>query len=455
MMLLVVVGFVAAAAGGDPVHRHPGLASSARLHGEVRKLRRDLEPALPPAAREAVDGALAKHASAMVAVDAAAARGDEAGARVLLGTLKKSEGRAKSLFDVGGRRRCRAAGRGRGRGRARSALRATPAALEAATGIAAAEPVWGAPFREMAALFDGEPPLEALGVFLQLPCPKWACRWPRPWAPRARAALDAPPLVGAWLDAVGAAAGELPVFGFGVDRDAGAAKVYAMSQPAMGRPCPTCRSRRRAPRAADAALPRARPTAGGSEAPRMLSLEWVLGSSDVALRQYFVEDLGDDGGAPREPRPLRLARRRGARGRLGRPRARLPRRDRGHRRDAVLRPGVPAARGRRARRLGAKVGLRLDSAPRDGAAEVAAALAAARVDGAAAAAWAAASAGVAHAVSNVQVFYGSIFFYDPWHLHGLVDGYYGYARLHLGAVRRPDVYSYACAYDFHQAYGVW
>ena len=84
-MLLVVVGLMvglSAAAGGDPVHRHPGLASSARLHGEVRKLRRDLEPALPPAAREAVDGALAKHASAMAAVDAAAARGDEAGARV-------------------------------------------------------------------------------------------------------------------------------------------------------------------------------------------------------------------------------------------------------------------------------------------------------------------------------------------------------------------------------------
>ena len=66
-MLLVVVGLMvgsAAAAGGDPVQRHPGLASSARLHGEAEKLRRDLEPALPPAAHEAVDGALAKHASA-------------------------------------------------------------------------------------------------------------------------------------------------------------------------------------------------------------------------------------------------------------------------------------------------------------------------------------------------------------------------------------------------------
>ena len=166
-MLLVVVGLMvgsAAAAGGDPVHRHPGLASSARLHGEARKLRRDLEPALPPAAREAVDGALAKHASAMAAVDAAAARGDEAGARVLLGTLKKSEGRAKSLFDAALGDDAAALAAAVAGADARSALRATPAALEAATGIAAAEPVWGAPFREMAALFDGEPPLEALGV---------------------------------------------------------------------------------------------------------------------------------------------------------------------------------------------------------------------------------------------------------------------------------------------------
>ena len=43
------------------------------------------------------------------------------------------------------------------------------AALLEATGIEPAAPVWGAPFREMAALYDGSnPPLEALGVSAKL-----------------------------------------------------------------------------------------------------------------------------------------------------------------------------------------------------------------------------------------------------------------------------------------------
>ncbi|KAH8055592.1 hypothetical protein JL722_7929 [Aureococcus anophagefferens] len=80
-----------------------------------------------------------------------AARGRREGA---LGTLKKSEGRAKSLFDAALGDDAAALAAALAGADARSAPRA---ALEAATGIAAAEPVWGAPFREMAALFDDEP----------------------------------------------------------------------------------------------------------------------------------------------------------------------------------------------------------------------------------------------------------------------------------------------------------
>jgi len=31
-----------------------------------------------------------------------------------------------------------------------------------------------------------------------------------------------------------------------------------------------------------------------------------------------------------------------------------------------------------------------------------------------------------HGQVKYRVVYGSIFFYDPWHLHGLVDDGYGY-----------------------------
>ena len=95
---------------------------------------------------------------------------------------------------------------------------AAAAALHRATGIDPAAPVWGAPFREMAALYDGaDPPLEALGVsakfsngkaataryhtMLELPgsgghLPRDAQRRA---AARTAAALKAPPLVDAWL----------------------------------------------------------------------------------------------------------------------------------------------------------------------------------------------------------------------------------------------------------------
>jgi len=125
---------------------------------------------------------------------------------------------------------------------------AAAAALRRATGIDPAAPVWGAPFREMAALYDGaDPPLETFGVsakfsngkaataryYVALELPGSGGHLPRDAqrraAARTAAALKAPPLVDAWL-AVLAAEAPPPVYGFGVDADAGAAKLYSATE---------------------------------------------------------------------------------------------------------------------------------------------------------------------------------------------------------------------------------
>ncbi|KAH8094216.1 hypothetical protein JL720_4209 [Aureococcus anophagefferens] len=155
--------------------------------------------------------------------------------------------------------------------------RATAASLFAATGIDSGEPAWGAPFRAVDGLFGGEVPLEAVGVSakvrggdvsagryhvaLQPPCDCWT------FGPEAVAAaardvaerLDAPPLVHAWIDALEAGA-SLPSVGFGVDKDANAAKVYVAAY--GGRALP--------------ALPGAEALESGAN--RMASLEWRLGA---------------------------------------------------------------------------------------------------------------------------------------------------------------------------------
>ena len=119
----------------------------------------------------------------------------------------------------------------------RAGMSAAAALLEA-TGIDPAAPVWGAPFREMAALYDGaDPPLETFGVsakfsngkaataryYVALELPGSGGHLPRDAqrraAARTAAALKAPPLVDAWLDVLATEAPP-PVYGFGVDADA-------------------------------------------------------------------------------------------------------------------------------------------------------------------------------------------------------------------------------------------
>ena len=183
---------------------------------------------------------------------------------------------------------------------------AAAAALRRATGIDPAAPVWGAPFREMAALYDGSnPPLEALGVsakfyngstataryYAMLELPGSGGHLPRDAqrraAARTAAALKAPPLVDAWL-AVLAAEAPPPLYGFGVDADAGAAKLYVRSRDGEALP--------KLPAAAEAAMP---PVFKNDtrDPPLVLSLEWRVGEATTALRYY---------GAPRSPRRDRL-----------------------------------------------------------------------------------------------------------------------------------------------------
>ena len=182
-----------------------------------------------------------------------------------------------------------------------------PAALRRATGIDATEAIWGAPFRELAALHGGAPPVAALGVSAKF-CPgrDHTARYhvalepqpPRDGGPplrrvpraaqrkaaeRTAAALKAPPLVHDWLEAILAASP--PIFGFGVDRDAAAAKLYVQARP--GAPLP--------PLPATQAMPPV--VAQGS---RTLALEWRVGSDTTALRQYAVQ-----AGAAGAPRPDR------------------------------------------------------------------------------------------------------------------------------------------------------
>ena len=208
----------------------------------------------------------------------------------------------------------RAGGR-RDRGAVDPGAGAAAAALRRATGIDPAAPVWGAPFRELAALYDGaDPPLETFGVsakffsngkaataryYVALELPGVGGHLPRDAqrraAARTAAALKAPPPVDAWLDVLAAEAPP-PVYGFGVDADAGAAKLYVQNRDGEALP--------QLPMAAEAAMPPV--FSNGTREPRqVLSLEWRVGESTTALRRYAVGATPD--GQPRAARDSFLA----------------------------------------------------------------------------------------------------------------------------------------------------
>ena len=389
--------------------------------------------------------ALDFHNATLMRVDAALARGD-ADAPQLLRAFKSQEARASRLFDDKFRAEANelaALVRARADPGSRAALRATAAALRDATGINAEDPVWGAPFREMSTLFLGEPPVEALGVsakfhadgsaktaryhvFLQLPCPKWDLpRGAMEAAAQASAkALGAPPLVFAWLDVIFGDNDAIPVFGFGVDRDAGAAKVYVMNHRGEALPPLAIEELGEDARRADAALPPVARGPGGKEPVRMLSLEWrVGGAGEVALRQYFVEDLAPDAAVAQVRSRLErfavvgdekvadalealAARYEAATEDIAVTPAFLPSDLPGH--------ALPVAARERAK-VGLKFEEGLEASTFDGV------LRAAGVDAASAARWAAASEGIRHGISNVQAGRGFVTLYRHPEAFGHVD----------------------------------
>ena len=150
----------------------------------------------------------------------------------------------------------------------------------------------------------------------------------------------------AWLDALEAefpddggddnqTINQLPALGFGVSRDDGACKLYVMG--VEGAPLPRLPL---VPGVVDdvaVALPPLSANATKRNAQQMLSLEWALGSDEVALRRYAVEAERDAG----DRRALRRGGRRGrpprARRRARRARARPRRRHRGRGRERAVR----------------------------------------------------------------------------------------------------------------------
>ena len=272
----------------------------------------------------------------------------------------------------------------------RAKARATAASLFAATGIDSGEPAWGAPFRAVDGLFGGEVPLEAVGVSakvrggdvsagryhvaLQPPCDCWT------FGPEAVAAaardvaerLDAPPLVHAWIDALEAGA-SLPSVGFGVDKDANAAKVYVAAY--GGRALP--------------ALPGAEALESGAN--RMASLEWRLGAPEVSLRHYAVAD--PDATAARRLEAFVDGGAVAALAALG---------DVASEDVSVTPPFLSGDETPRASPEKSKAGLKLKGAGPGASPDAEAALAAALALGGAADAWLASSRAVDHAVSNVQ-----------------------------------------------------
>ena len=199
----------------------------------------------------------------------------------------------------------------------RTKFRATRDVLLAATGVDAEEPVWGAPFRALEALFgDGHAPMEALGVSakfledgtaltkryhvaLSPPCDCWTFGR-EAVVEQARGvaeSLKAPPLVDTWLDAIAADdTGKLPSIGFGVSADDGACKLYVLNF--GGHELPTLPL-------VDALPPTARKQDRASSV--MVSVEWKFGDAKTQLRQYAVEASADDVSVARHTQGERFA----------------------------------------------------------------------------------------------------------------------------------------------------
>ena len=294
-----------------PEEHAPAVERSAARAAKASRLLADHGHLLPPNLREKGQDLLNEHEFRVRAALDSAKPGP-----ALAAIQKKESGYLKAFQKLGGDRAATKAKK-LPKDEERTKLRATRDVLLAATGVAAKDAVWGAPFRALEELFgEGHAPMEALGVSakffedgtaltqryhvaLQPPCDCWTFGREAvvEQAKSVAESLKAPPLVDAWLDAIAADdTGKLPSIGFGVSAEDGACKLYVLNY--GGHELPTLPL-------VDALPQTARKPDRASSV--LVSVEWKFGDAKTQLRQYAVEAAEGDVSVARQTQDERFA----------------------------------------------------------------------------------------------------------------------------------------------------
>jgi hypothetical protein len=312
MKTAVLLLVAASTAVRDEEHR-PAVERSQARAAKASRLLADHGHLLPPDLREKGHDLLNEHEFRVRAAL------DSTNPGPALAAIEKREtGYLKAFRKLGGERAVSKA-RKLPKDEERTKLRATRDVLLAATGVAAKDKVWGAPFRALEALFGkGHAPMEALGVSakffqdgtaltkryhvaLQPPCDCWTFGRAAvvKQAKIVAKSLKAPPLVDAWLDALAADdAGKLPSVGFGVSAEDGACKLYVLNYGGLELP----------PLPLVDALPQTARTTQGRASSVMVSVEWKFGDmKNQQMRQYAVEAASGDVSVARHTQDERFA----------------------------------------------------------------------------------------------------------------------------------------------------
>jgi hypothetical protein len=236
------------------------LRASLRLQARGRQLLSDHAHQVPPAVSLKAENALNEHVdfidkilegTAVLYTDVAAERKAAGKVSQVLAALGRREAYTQQAFNRMGGAAAAKRARALATDPSRAKLRATASALAASTGVVAAtDATWGALYRIVDALFEGQVPLEAVGtsakfyasgevhraryhVALQPPCDCWALARADVIRSAREAArvLKAPALVGAWINVLEATSSNesLPALGFGVSVDDRACKMYVMN----------------------------------------------------------------------------------------------------------------------------------------------------------------------------------------------------------------------------------
>jgi hypothetical protein len=317
--VILVLALLAAGAAADlaalaplaPEEHAPAVERSAARAAKASRLLADHGHLLPPNLREKGQDLLNEHEFRVRAAL------DSANPGLALAAIQKKEsGYLKSFQKLGGERAA-AKAKKLPKDEERTKLRATRDVLLAATGVAAKDAVWGAPFRALEELFgEGHAPMEALGVSakffqdgtaltkryhvaLQPPCDCWTFGREAvvEQAKSVAESLKAPPLVDAWLDAIAADdTGKLPSIGFGVSAEDGACKLYVLNYGGHELPpLPLLDSLPQTARKPDRA------------SSVLVSVEWKFGDAKTQLRQYAIEASADDVSVARHTQDERFA----------------------------------------------------------------------------------------------------------------------------------------------------